>query len=201
MAALFLSLYFIPFARLTRRSLIMSRLTTVATERLNATTLAELDPFKMKGEIADVYLQIGNSEPGLLAYLSMENALKASELSLREIEAIKLLVSEINCCDYCLSVHNFKASAAGFSDNEKIAIRRAEPIGDSRVDLVVALVARFFKEPGAVSETDLQALRDAGFSDGDLVDITIAISAIFFTNIFNHVNGTAPTLPVPSPVA
>jgi len=67
----------------------------------------------MSGKIADVYLQFANSEPAIRAYLNMEASLRQSTLSGLEIESIKLLVSQINQCDYCLAIHTMKSRKAG----------------------------------------------------------------------------------------
>ena len=173
----------------------MSFLDEVSESNLSAETLAKLEPFRLKGAISGVYLQIANSEAALRAYLDMENALKASSLSLREIEAIKLLVSQLNQCDYCLSVHHMKASVAGLTDSEKRSIRLGLPIDDIRLDPLLNMVRNFFRAPGPVSKDDLLALRSAGFSDGELVDISMAVATIFFTNVFNHINNTVSALP------
>ena len=53
----------------------------------------------MNGKLADVYLQFANSEPALRAYLQMEHALKQGSLNTREIEAIKLWVSQQTGCE------------------------------------------------------------------------------------------------------
>jgi len=176
----------------------MSHLKTIPESELDSSSVNALKPFRMKGNLAEVYLQIANSEESLKAYLEMELALRASSLSDREIEAVKLLVSQINRCNYCLSIHQFKASAAGFNETELLAIRKAQPIGDDRIDQLTSLVQTVFKSPGELSENQLQALRSVGFTDADLVDIALAITTIFFTNIFNHINKTSSPLP-PAP--
>lgn len=173
----------------------MSRLTTVTAEILAANTQTALDPFRVNNQIADVYLQIANSESTLRAYLSMETALKTSALSDAEIEAIKLLVSEINQCEYCLSVHHIKAGKAGFSEAQRVAIRKGHAIGNERVDVLIETVLAFFKQPGPLADFQLERLRKAGFDDQQLVELTLAIATIFFTNMFNHINNTQPTLP------
>ncbi len=173
----------------------MSRLNTPPDSTLSEATKAQLEPFKLKGKVAPVYLEIGNSDAALSAYLGMETALKQSTLALTEIEAIKLLVSELSGCDYCLSVHHMKATAAGLDDGLKLKIRRQEPLDDPRLHAIVRTVTRFFKKPGALEDAELSLLRGAGFTDAELVDIVLAISTITFTNFFNHINNTRSTLP------
>ena len=173
----------------------MSRLTTPAESTLSDATLEQLEPFKLKGKIAPVYLQMGNSDAALSAYLSMETALKSSTLGSAEIETIKLLVSQITGCDYCLSIHHMKATVAGLDDEQKLKIRRRETLDDPRLDAIVKTVARFFEQPGALYDSEMQRLAAAGFSNAEMVDLVLAVSTIAFTNFFNHINKTQSPLP------
>jgi len=169
----------------------MSRLTTPAESTLSAASLLATEPFRFNGKLAPVYLQIGNSEPALNAYLGMETALKKSTLALREVEAIKLLVSELNQCDYCLAIHQVKAGAAGLSDEQKLAIRRGEQLEDTRLNAITSTVRTFFSQPGPTSDEQFEALQRVGLTDAELVDMALVAATIFFTNVFNHLNKSA----------
>jgi uncharacterized peroxidase-related enzyme len=172
----------------------VSRLNTCPEDSLQTETIAALEPVRQQGRLADVYLQFANSEAALRAYLVMEASLRSGSLSSADIEGIKLLVSELTLCRYCLAVHGMKARQAGLDADRQTAIRRGERTGDERQDAMFALVRALFTTPGVLDEALLQAARDAGITDTELVDITMAMSTIFFTNITNHINDTALTL-------
>lgn len=152
----------------------------------------------MKGQLAPVYLQFANSQPSLRAYLSMEKCLQQGSLHPKEIEAVKLWVSEHTDCRFCLSVHSFKATNAGLSAEQQTAIRRGRSCGDSRIDCLVELAVQLIDKPGVVPDDMLARARSNGLSDENLVDLTMVISTILFTNITNHINDTALSLP-PAP--
>lgn len=177
----------------------MSRLETRKEASLDAETLKSLEPVRMKGRLADVYLEFANSEPAIRAYLGMEAAVRDGSLSSREIEAIKLFVSQRNVCDYCLSVHTMKANAAGLDKDQQLLLRSGKAVGDDRIDAIIKVLVAFFTKPGPLSDEHLAAARGAGLSDENLVDVTMAASTIFFTNITNHINDTLSSLsPAPS---
>lgn len=185
----------------------MSRFSTPPESSLSSTSIAAAEDFRLHGKLTDVYLQIANSEPAFNAYLGMETALKKSTLSLQEIEAIKLLVSELNACHYCLSVHHMKAGVAGLSDEQQLSIRRGGSRqellhsldGDERMTAIVSTVRQFFAHPGALSDQQFNDLKSAGLSDAELVDISLVAATIFFTNVFNHLNNTVSSLkPAPT---
>ncbi len=176
----------------------MSHLTIRTEHELKPETLQALEPTRMGGKLAPVYLEIANSESALQAYLQMEEALRASGLSLQELEAIKLLVSQHNQCEYCLSVHTMKARAAGLSAQQQTAIRKSEPLGEARLDAIVSVATHLLKTRRALSPQQISALRSVGLDDRQMVDIALAISTITFTNLFNHFNDSkAPFAPAP----
>ncbi len=178
----------------------MARLETREESSLSAECLAALEHTRMSGKIADVYLQFANSEPAIMAYLEMEASLRKSSLMELEVESIKLLVSEINQCDYCLAVHTMKARKAGIDKDMQMAIRGNRKTSNARVDALLDIVRSFFNKPGPISDDMLASARDCGFTDKELVETAMAVSTIFFTNITNHINNSETTVPAAPPV-
>jgi len=173
----------------------VSRLTTRKEADLLAETLEALEPARMNNKLADVYLQFANSESALRAYLLMEASIRQGSLQLREIEAVKLWMSQQTGCDYCLSVHSFKAKQAGLKLDEQIAVRKGLAIGDVRIDCLLKIATLLFRHPGNLPVDLLDEARGVGLTDENLVDLTMAMSTIFFTNITNHINDTQSSLP------
>ncbi len=177
----------------------VSRLSTLAENELQPETLEALEAVRMNGRLAEVYLQFANSEAALRAYLQMEQALSAGSLNEREIEAVKLRVSQLTGCDHCLSVHTFKAGKAGFSAEQILALRRGDAMGEVRIDCLIELVTTLMQTPGRLADEQLQQARDIGLTDENLVDLTMVISTIHFTNLTNHINDSkSPLAPAPS---
>lgn len=55
-------------------------------------------------------------------------------LSAREIEIIKLAVSEVSGRDYFLAAHTLMGKKAGLNREAILALRRGQPSGDTRND-------------------------------------------------------------------
>ncbi len=168
----------------------MARLTTRKQDSLESDTLEALSPVLERGPLADVWLQFAASEPALRAYLSMEHALQNGALELREIEAIKLRVSTLNKCAFCVATHRVKARAAGLDSDAITAIREGQAVADQRLNAMLAIVNVLLESPGTVPDALINQARDAGVGDAALMDIAMAMSAIFFTNVANHINDT-----------
>ncbi|MBX2838957.1 MAG: carboxymuconolactone decarboxylase family protein [Gammaproteobacteria bacterium] len=176
----------------------MSRLFTKPETQLSQEVLTALEPVRQKGKIADVYLQFANSEPAILAYLGMEQGVRQGSLSPAEVEAIKLRISQITGCEFCLAVHTMKASAVGLTSDQQLAIRRGDSLGLTRIDALLTLADHLFHSPGALPGHLLDEAQKAGIDDATLVDLTLTMATIFFTNITNHINDTKTSLP-PAP--
>ena len=176
----------------------MARLKSCSDEELTPALVARLETHTGSRKIAPVFREMGNSPVALDAYLTLEQSLSRSTLTTREIEAVKLLVSQINRCDFCLSVHTVKSKAAGIEQDEQLAIRRLADldlseqngIDDARLVAILNLVVCFFRHPGPVDKAILDEAREAGLNDANLMDIVAAVSTIFLTNVFNHINDT-----------
>ncbi len=154
----------------------------------------------MNNKLAPIYLEFANSEPALNAYLQMEASIRNGSLALRDIEAVKLWVSEQTGCDFCLSVHSFKAKQAGLDPDTQIAIRSNVATGDERLDCLLDVARSLFRQPGKMPDDLLSRVREHGFSDENLVDLTMVMSTIFFTNITNHINDSQSALPPAAPI-
>ena len=72
------------------------------------------------------------------------------------------------------------------------AAREGVATGDARIDAMLAIVNALFASPGTTPEDLIVAARDVGVSDAALMDLAMAVTAIFFTNIANHINDTRP---------
>jgi len=180
--------------RLDQEHHTLSRLKTRSPQELQPSTLEALDGVRANGKLADVYLQFANSEPALMAYLHMESSLKEGSLTSMELEAVKLWVSEHSGCDFCLSVHSFKARQAGIDTTQQLAIRSGESSGNARIDALLEITSAVLQQRGSIAPQALEDARTAGLSDENLVDLSMAISTILFTNMTNHINDTRSSL-------
>jgi AhpD family alkylhydroperoxidase len=175
---------------LTEAYYIVARLAIRSFDDLEQATRDALAPVAASGPIANVWLEFASSEPALRAYLAMERALDVGTLLPGEIEAIKLRVSTLNSCAFCVAVHRKKARDAGLSRESIAAAQVGEPTGDERLDAMLTIVGGFFNSPGTTPDELISEARAVGVDDAALMDLAMAVSAIFFTNIANHINDT-----------
>ena len=175
----------------------MSRLNTITPEQATDKT-AELfvGIKKAAGKVPNAYATIGTNSPDVLAQALQHNAvLKKGALSARELEAINLVVSETNGCDYCLAAHTLTSKMLGLNPEQIKKLRLGKYDEDTKLDALVRFARKLVSTRGTVPADDLEDFRAAGFSDRQVVETISAISAIYFTNLINRVNDTVLDFP------
>jgi uncharacterized peroxidase-related enzyme len=170
----------------------MSRIAIPAIESATGPTAELYAQIKQAaGKLPNTFAVIGALGPAALkAILQADAVLARGSLSKQDQETIKLLVSELSGCDYCAAAHTQLAKTTGVSPTVVRQIRAGEPTGDAKRDALVRLVGKLVKTSGTISDQDFLAIKAAGYTEQQLVDISLAIAVITFTNVFNRINNT-----------
>lgn len=170
----------------------MERIATPALESATgpaATIFSNIQ--KASGYVPNCYAAIGALKPAALkAILQADGVLAASTLSTRDKETVKLVVSEAAQCDYCIAAHSQLGARAGLEPENIQRIRAGQSTGNARRDALVQFVRTLAKGRGTINDDQFAAIKAAGYTDAQLVDISLAIAVTSFTNTFNRINDT-----------
>lgn len=148
------------------------------------------------GSVPNMFRLIANSPAALEGYLGMNGALGKGKLPAATRERIALAVAEINGCDYCLSAHtNFGKNLAKLDDAE-ITANRSGASNDPKADAAVRFAALVTHERGQVSRAEFDAVRAAGYSDAQILEIVQHVALNTWTNLANNVFETEIDFPV-----
>jgi uncharacterized peroxidase-related enzyme len=146
---------------------------------------------KAIGSVPNTFAAIAAHGPAALkAVLAADTVLASGSLSKRDQETIKLVISGVAGCDYCVAAHSLLGKLAGLKPDELKNIRNGSPTGDDKRDALIRFVRRLARTSGTVSESDFEAIKAAGYSDAQLVEISLAFATTVFTNVFNRINDT-----------
>ena len=166
-----------------------------------------IDEDAATGDLRDVYDQIIDARgklsnimrvhslnpAAMQAHMDLYQELLFGRSGLRraEREALATVVSAANACAYCTR-HHAEALNAYWKDRDRVdqLIDDYRSVEDERLQAMLAYGATLTRTPDAVSEADVEALRKAGFSDRDILDINL------ITSYFNFVNRIAEGLGV-----
>jgi uncharacterized peroxidase-related enzyme len=140
-----------------------------------------LDAVKGKLGLVPNMTRVMAASPAVLeSYLAFSGALAGGLLDARTREQLALLTAQQNHCDYCLSAHTAIGKMVGLN-HDQIAASRA---GDGSSPRTTAALT-FAKTKGQVGEAELAAVRNAGFSEGEIAEIIAHVALNVFTNYFN----------------
>jgi uncharacterized peroxidase-related enzyme len=147
------------------------------------------------GFVPNLYATIAHSDTALSTYLTLQNA--KSSLSAKAREVVNLAVSEVNQCAYCLAAHSMLGKMVGFTEDQVLQIRAGTAPFDARLDALARLVRNVVQTRGHSDNAVVQAFFDAGWSEGNLVDVMVVIGD---KTISNYLHSTT-KIPVDFPAA
>src|SRR5258707_15628398 len=107
----------------------MSRIPTPAlVTATGATAEVYAQVKKAVGSVPNTFATIGAHGPAALkAILQADGVLAASTLSKQDQETIKLVVSEVAGCDYCVAAHSLLGKLTGLKPDVLKQIRAGQP--------------------------------------------------------------------------
>jgi uncharacterized peroxidase-related enzyme len=136
------------------------------------------------GATPAMFRAVANSTAALKSMWGSFGALGAGSIPARLGEQIAVAVAERNACHYCLAAHTMLGRKAGVGAEEMAAAQRGES-ADPQTAAALRFALALVEARGQVSATDVQALRDAGFSDEQVVEIVAHVALNLFTNYVN----------------
>ncbi|WP_282605562.1 carboxymuconolactone decarboxylase family protein [Pelagibius sp. Alg239-R121] len=147
------------------------------------------------GVVPNIFATMVQSPKVLEGFLALNGALGQGLLSAGLREQIALTVAGANECDYCASAHTAIGRGAGLSADELSGSLQGQS-ADSRTQAALSFARKVVAQRGRIDDIELHALRNAGYSDGEVVEIVTHIGVNLFTNYFNHIAGTDIDFPV-----
>jgi len=173
----------------------MKKFTVPVKEEVSAASQQSFDALqKAIGFVPNLYATIAYSENALPRYLTFQGA--KTSLSNKEKEAVNLVVSEINGCLYCQSAHTVLGKMNGFSESDTLDLRSGHS-NDPKLNALVNLAKEVTLNKGKVSEQALNDFYNAGYNNGNLVDIILQVSDKIAMNYLHNLT----QIPVDFPLA
>ncbi|MCF7223546.1 carboxymuconolactone decarboxylase family protein [Marilutibacter chinensis] len=164
----------------------MSRIALIDPRQADSDTLPLFDAVKQQlGGVPNFIRVLGQSPAALEAFLGLFSIAGAGRLEPTTRERIALAIAQQNSCDYCLSAHSALAAQAGL-DGEEILLNRAGGSQDARAAAAVAFARAVMDNLGDVTQAELQAVRDAGYDDGEIVEIVVHVALNTLTNMIGR---------------
>ncbi len=176
----------------------MSRIPTPSTiEAAPELTHASLRAVeKQLGSVPNMFRLIANSPAALDGYLGLNGALGHGTLDAKTRERIAIAVAQYNQCSYCLSAHSYLGKNMAKLDDAELAANREGGSRDPKADAALRFATKLVHQRGRVGEGEVQALIQAGYDHGQIVEIIAHVALNTLTNYVNEALATEIDFPL-----
>lgn len=163
----------------------MSRVPLIERTQADGDTRTVLDQVHaVFGVTPQMFRATANSPAALKAMWGFFGALGGGTLPAKLGEQIAVAVADRNACHYCLAAHTALGRKAGASADEMAAAQSGES-SDPRTAAALRFALQLVEGRGQVDAAQVQALRDAGFGDAQVVEVIAHVALNLFTNYLN----------------
>jgi len=177
----------------------MARTIALTPEQVPAGSKATLDMFTRNlGFTPNMMASFAQSPTAFNAWAALLGSLSKA-LDVKTRDSIGLAVSEVNGCNYCLTVHSFTAEHMARLPADEIILARKGRATDPKRDAAVRFARRVAETRGQVSDADLQAVRASGYTDANVIEIVALVAMYSLTNFFNNVFDPVQDFPAVAP--
>lgn len=150
------------------------------------------------GVVPNMFRLIGQSPAALEGYLGLSGALGKGRLDSKTRGRLALAVAEANGCGYCLAAHtalgkNLKLDAAELEAN------RDGKSSDDKAAAALRFAQALVQSRGHVDAAAVEAVRQAGYDDGQVVEIILHVALNTLTNYVNTALATEVDFPAVAP--
>jgi len=136
---------------------------------------------KLTGKMPNLYATIGYSANALNSYLQYVNEQARGTFHAKEREAIYLIVSQFNGCEYCLASHTQSAIKNKWTEEETLTMR-AGTYPEQKWQVIYQVIKSVIEQKGLVSNELLAEFYTLGYNETALIDLMVLINVMSFTN-------------------
>ncbi len=161
----------------------MSRITVITNVNANTEQKKLFDAIQSQLGMVPNFLKVfANSPAALRAFLGLHGIADEGSLDALTRERIALALAEKNACQYCVSAHTAIGSKAGLSGAE-MESNRAGTSEDAKAAAAVKFARALAEHNGEITTSELLEVRNAGYSESDIVEIITHVGMNVLTNI------------------
>jgi uncharacterized peroxidase-related enzyme len=164
----------------------MSRINVIQHDCANHEQKELLDAINAQLGMVPNFLKVfANSPSALRAFLGLYGIAGEGSLDGQTRERIAISLAQQNACQYCVSAHSAIGRKAGLNGDE-IDANRAGSSQDAKAAVAVKFARALSEHTGAVTSAEIQEVRNAGYSDADIVEIITHVGMNILTNILGR---------------
>ncbi|GLR13470.1 alkyl hydroperoxide reductase AhpD [Chitinimonas prasina] len=142
---------------------------------------------ELQGYIPNLLRIVANSPAALRAFLDLHSLTRDGSLDLPTRERIAIALAQKNGSTYCLSAHAQLGSQAGLNGAEMESNRLGDS-HDAKAAVAVRFACRLIEQRGDLDDDQLRSMRNAGYSDAEIVEVIAHTGMNFLSNLMSKVS-------------
>ena len=174
----------------------MSRITIPIRDDAPTASQPMLDAVNAQFGVVPNLFRLVSLSPAALAGLTSLSGAHAKALDVKTRARLAIATAQVNGCDYCMSAHTYLGLNLAMISPEEIALNRNGASGDPKADAAVRFGTKVAQTRGKVSAVDIAAVKMAGFTEAQVIEIITVVAENFLTNLINNVAETDIDFPV-----
>lgn len=168
----------------------MARIAIPTRDQAPTSTHSTLDAIgSQAGYIPNMFRILASSPDTFAGVISFQGAMSRA-LNVKTRDAIALAVTQANDCSYCLNAHTYIGKSSVKSSSEEIALNRQGSSKDPKRAAAAMFAKALVERRGKVTDHELAAVRAAGYTDPEIIDITALAVQFVLTNFINNMADT-----------
>ena len=136
------------------------------------------------GTVPAMFRAVANSPAALASMWGSFGAFGGGTLGAALGEQIAVAVANRNSCEYCLAAHTALGRKAGLSRDDLAAAQDGRS-DDAKTAALLDFALKLVNDRGQVTSADVQAVRDQGWNDEQIVETIGQVALNLFTNYVN----------------
>ncbi len=144
---------------------------------------------KANGFIPNLIGVLANSPQALEMYQEVGKLNSKSSLTAEEIEVVQITAAAHNGCDFCVAGHT-KIGTLKLKMHENVlnALRARTTIEDNaKYQALAQFTMQLIDKRGKVSDDELAAIKAAGYSEQNILDVVLGVALATLCNYANNV--------------
>nr|DAF70604.1 MAG TPA: putative peroxidase-related enzyme [Caudoviricetes sp.] len=179
----------------------MARLKAINPDEATGKTKELFNAIQSKlGVVPNMMRTMGSSPALLQGYLDLNNTLSHGLLGAKNSEFLALSIAETNACDYCLSAHSYISEKLVHIDTNSIIKARQANSVDAKTEAALKFANVLIAKNGLVNDSDVEVVKAAGLSEGEIGEVVGHVALNILTNYFNNTADTEIDFPVAKPL-
>lgn len=145
---------------------------------------------KAFGRLPGLHRVLAESPQAYEGYQLLHKLFTETDFDADELTVVWQAINVEHSCHYCVPAHTGIAKMMKVSDELTEALRNETPLPTAKLEALRTFTVQMVRERGNVSEAQMQAFFDAGYSHRAVLDVVLGLAQKTMSNYINHVAET-----------